>query len=465
MNKKKFLKILEEKLWILDETERKDIINEYKDNIEEKIKHGKTEEEAVSDFGDINVLAKEILSAYKINPDYKNGKEKDTKETTKEWIDKGEGWIKKTASSLSDFTKKIMSDMKSSGQEWTIERFFEALIKIIIFLLSCALLKLPFYLIESLGIVILGTLFHPFDYVLIVIWKLLISIGYLIGCGILGVIMFKEYFQNSSSTKENSKKKQKLQINESKENEKNTIEKKKETTKENPIINIITTILKIIVVFTILFPLWMINIGLCFGIGLLIYLMFQGIIWIGPLLVIIAITIAFIHFTGIIHNITFKHKKIHLWPFIVSIVMFIIGCFLSFDQIVNINYYDTIPTNQFEQKTKVYKHDIKEFSEIEIETNYDSVIEKIVDNSLSPNQIIIKAEYYDFLEIVQDIDVEYKTMNILLYHSQLFPININNKLNELIIDNLKNNTIYNYTELFKIKVTVYANEQTMHKID
>ena len=463
MNKKKFLKILEEKLWILDETERKDIINEYKDNIEEKIKHGKTEEEAVSDFGDINVLAKEILSAYKINPDYKN--EKEPKETAKEWIDKGEGWIKETASSLSDFTKKIMSDMKSSGQDWTIERFFEVLIKIIIFLICCALLKLPFYVIESLGIAILGTVFHPFDYVLIVIWKLVISIGYLIGCGILGVIMFKEYFQNNTPQKDNHKKKEKLQISETKENEKNTIEKKKEQKTENPILKILTTILKIIVVFTILLPLWMINIGLCFGIGLLIYLMFQGIFWTGPLLVIIAITIAFIHVTGIIHNITFKHKKIHLWPFIVSIIMFIIGCFLSFDQIANINYYDTIPTNQFEQKTKVYKHDIKEYSEIDIETNYDSVIKKVVDNSLSPNQIIIKTEYYDFLEIDQNIDIEYKTMNILFYHSQLVPININNKLNELIISNLKNNTVYNYTELFKIKVTVYANEQTMHKID
>ena len=43
MTKKRFLKLLEEKLIILNEEERNDIINEYIDMIDEKVKHGKTE--------------------------------------------------------------------------------------------------------------------------------------------------------------------------------------------------------------------------------------------------------------------------------------------------------------------------------------------------------------------------------------------------------------------------------------
>jgi len=66
MNKKEFIRLLEEKLKILEENELKDIINEYKDTIDEKVKHGKSEEEAVSDFGDVDELTKEILKAYKI---------------------------------------------------------------------------------------------------------------------------------------------------------------------------------------------------------------------------------------------------------------------------------------------------------------------------------------------------------------------------------------------------------------
>ncbi|MBS7021215.1 MAG: DUF1700 domain-containing protein, partial [Firmicutes bacterium] len=71
MTKKKFLSELEKKLNVLNESEIKDIINEYSDIIDEKVKHGKTEKEAIEDFGKIEDLAKEILSAYKINPDYK----------------------------------------------------------------------------------------------------------------------------------------------------------------------------------------------------------------------------------------------------------------------------------------------------------------------------------------------------------------------------------------------------------
>ena len=62
MNKKKFLKLLEEKLQIFSEEERNDILNEYKDTIEEKVKHGSSEEEAVADFGSIEELSREILA-------------------------------------------------------------------------------------------------------------------------------------------------------------------------------------------------------------------------------------------------------------------------------------------------------------------------------------------------------------------------------------------------------------------
>ena len=70
MNKKEFLEKVEKKLSVLDEKERKDILDEYKDTISEKVKHGQSEEEAVADFGDIDELVKEVLSAYKIDPDY-----------------------------------------------------------------------------------------------------------------------------------------------------------------------------------------------------------------------------------------------------------------------------------------------------------------------------------------------------------------------------------------------------------
>ena len=63
--------------------EKKDIINEYSDIIDEKVKHGKTEEESVKEFGNIDELAEEILKAYKINPNYNKS---DLSEKTNDFI-------------------------------------------------------------------------------------------------------------------------------------------------------------------------------------------------------------------------------------------------------------------------------------------------------------------------------------------------------------------------------------------
>ena len=77
MNKLQFLNQLRVKLEILSDKEIKDIMDEYSDTIDQKVQEGKTEEEAVKDFGDINELAQEILQAYKIDPNKKSKKGSD----------------------------------------------------------------------------------------------------------------------------------------------------------------------------------------------------------------------------------------------------------------------------------------------------------------------------------------------------------------------------------------------------
>lgn len=66
MDKREFLKELGKYLEILEEQEQQDILNEYSQHIEMKMKKGMSEEEAIEDFGDLEVLAAEILSAYHI---------------------------------------------------------------------------------------------------------------------------------------------------------------------------------------------------------------------------------------------------------------------------------------------------------------------------------------------------------------------------------------------------------------
>ena len=67
MNRFEFVNRLNGKLYLLKDNERRDIIDEYVGHINMKMKEGKSEAEAIKDFGDVDELAHEILSAYHID--------------------------------------------------------------------------------------------------------------------------------------------------------------------------------------------------------------------------------------------------------------------------------------------------------------------------------------------------------------------------------------------------------------
>ena len=68
MNKEGFLKELESHLRVLDDKEQQDILDEYAQHIDLKMKSGLSEEEAIRDFGNIGELAADILEAYHVDP-------------------------------------------------------------------------------------------------------------------------------------------------------------------------------------------------------------------------------------------------------------------------------------------------------------------------------------------------------------------------------------------------------------
>ncbi len=68
MNKEQFVEYMNKKLAVIKEEERKDIIDEYCNHIDEKVGEGMSEEEVIEGFGDIDEMIKEILDAYNIDP-------------------------------------------------------------------------------------------------------------------------------------------------------------------------------------------------------------------------------------------------------------------------------------------------------------------------------------------------------------------------------------------------------------
>ena len=70
MNKEMFLKELSDRLQILNEKERQDLLDEYAQHIDMKIENGMSEEDAVKDFGALEELCAELLDVYHINSEY-----------------------------------------------------------------------------------------------------------------------------------------------------------------------------------------------------------------------------------------------------------------------------------------------------------------------------------------------------------------------------------------------------------
>ena len=70
MTKTEFLTFLEQRLMVLNDSERADLLNEYEEHIDMKMESGLSEEEAIQGFGDPEELVKELLDAYHLNTEY-----------------------------------------------------------------------------------------------------------------------------------------------------------------------------------------------------------------------------------------------------------------------------------------------------------------------------------------------------------------------------------------------------------
>lgn len=134
MNKKTFLGNLRKRLNVLSKDEVDDILEEYEGYINEKVSSGKSEEDAIKDFGSFDSLVKEILSAYKLNENYEDSVKK--KNLFSEFIDNSVSFLK-------DLVRNIGSRSKSDIIKFVFE--FIAL------LLFIAILKIPVIIIEDAG--------------------------------------------------------------------------------------------------------------------------------------------------------------------------------------------------------------------------------------------------------------------------------------------------------------------------
>lgn len=443
MTKDKFLKSLEKKLNVLSEEEKNDIIAEYEDIIDEKIKHGKTEEEAIKEFGDINELSKEILSAYKINPEYSD-KDKNV-------LDDCEDLIKKGAKKLTEVTEEVANNIKTSNVDFTMEKVFELVIKFVIALLALAVLKIPFYIISEIGEGIFTMGFAPFNHITISIWKVLVEIVYVALCILIIFTLINKWI------KENTK-----EVNEEiKEDKKSDNIEPKKKVKNDGCKNLILILIKIFVCITILFPLLFVIIGMIFALVFVVYLLIKGIEIYGILILLIGIIGLFIFLGDLIYGILFKNKVPCIWTVLIDIILIGVGSLMTFDYFISFEYINDLPQDNYKFDSIIYEENITKTTTI----NNDN-IDIEIDNSLEDNRVKIKVEYYkEFYDIEKEIEYDEEIDYIYFHHIYTNKkFSINNLVTTNIIKDIKNKKIYNYSLLNDIKITVYTNDKTKNLI-
>lgn len=450
MNKKEFLDKLEKKLSILDESERKDILDEYKDTISEKVKHGQSEEEAVADFGDVDELVKEILSAYKIDPDFE-GKDENT---FNKLLSDGEDLIKKGADKLAKTSKGLASDFKRTNKEINLSLVFEIVIKIIITIFLIGILRLPFMLIYEVGKGMLDSIFAPFEMIFSFLFGVLLLIVYLSLCVLVIVSLFKGYFKHDDTALEDAHKEEEENKN-SEVKEKSSVKKGRSTLGEAIIL-----IIKIWVVIFIMVPAVFVDLCILFGLCLAIIYLIKGINLFGLGILLLGCLIMCTWFIKLIYGILFKAKKVNVIPLIISIILMMVGGLLFADMIINIDYYDKVPSN-IKKESKSYEYKIDERTVI---SNLNGYTEEIV-KDMKDGEIKVEVDYYKEATKIKIDDYDAGDYRRIAFVNNYTGINPTKFMYNNFIDNLKDNKIYNYNDVYAFNIKVYGNEKTLEMVE
>ena len=431
MNKSSFISKLKKNLKILDENEVKDIVDEYSEIIDEKIKNGKTEEAAIKDFGDVNELCKEILKAYKINPKF----------TDTDVKFDFENFIKNISIKLSNFTKGLVEDVKKHD-DITLDFVFAVIIKAIILLVIFAIIGLPFLIICKLGYAIFEIAFFPLNFLLSILWGMLIWILYFVVCVLISIRMFKD---NIKQTTKIVKKNKIAKINE---------EKKDENIKENKIkkdevVNILKEIAKIFIFIFIILHLIFVDLGIVIAICFTIYYLIIGIDLLGILFILLGLLVFFGYISNQLSNLFNKKIEFKFYPFLIFIILLGIGIILSFNTFKDIKYIE-YANNDISK----YSYIIENKVNLYLEGNY----EIIHNEEMKDNELVIEVYYNnDFVTIDEQ---QSKNRIVILSTDKGF----SNWYNDC-INNLKDKKIVNYSKVSELYFKVYGNRQTIDNIN
>lgn len=434
MKKKEFLEKLRKKLSILEESEVEDIIEEYGGYIDEKIDSGASEEEAVSSFGSIDELSKELLSAYKV-------KVKEEKEDP----------IGNFASKVLHTIDKLI-DILSKKSPKEIVRF---VVEIFILLVIIGLLHIPVAMLVGLGKDVFYILSSPLNRIFFMIWRFVLEFAYFI----LAIILFIRIFDARYLKHVEVKKEKKVHVPKKEER------KPKNIVEENQFKGVISTISELIVkicvfllkfmAICILFCISFYLIGMAIVLVFCIYLLVHGVIYFGFYLVMISLFLLGLIFFWILFNFVLDRKNNGVKMFVslsVSFVLLGVGCGIAAIEVTETEFINSPPSDIATETL------MEELTMNEDTIFIGNISDYVVDNSLE--NVLVEYRYYPIgttmsTRITKDDDCVYLDWNLKnIYLKREF-------LDHMIRD-LSEKKVYNY--YIEPTIVITANEKNIELI-
>ncbi len=314
MNKEKFLETLRKKLSILEESEIEDILIEYEGYIEEKMKEGCTEEEAVKSMGDVRELAKDLLSAYKIKPEKSPTKNEDT------------------FNNFLDSVVKVFERICDIFSHKSFEEIIKFMVELVFIFILIGLCKIPFSIISEIGNDMIGEITYPHVLYTFLhgLWNFILELAYFIFAVLMFVKLFKKRFLEEENLETVSTKKERTKNSEKKEHI--VSETKKEEHFETSRISdtLFKTLSSIgmafvkLILFLLLIGVIFYLIGMSCVVGVSTYLLFIGVTYFGLYIIFISLFLLGILIFIFLFNIIFNHKTRTTMLLIFSLVSVIL---------------------------------------------------------------------------------------------------------------------------------------------
>ncbi len=452
MSKEKFLERLRKKLSILESSEIDDIINEYDGYIEEKIKKGFTEEEAVKSMGEVDELAKELLSAYKIKTDGEN-----------------HGSI----NNLIDSFIHIFDQIVSMFADKSFNEIIKFILEIVCIFIIIAICRIPFEIIGSIGRGFLSVFSTPIYHVFASIWSFILNVVYLIFAILLFVKIFESRYlgETTNFVIQNKKEKKEEPIEEMKEekkivSKKGTLKEKKQEVKSFGIVDSLVKVCLLFLKFILLFVLLGVAcyiVGMSVAIGLSIYLLIRGVFYFGIYLILFALfTLGILAFL-FLFNFIFDRKNRVGVLLILSLISFIalgVGAGVCTLEVAN----TTIIYSEDKENIKTEEYRFKMNDQLVLSSYIYDTQDIIIDDSLD-DEIKVVYSYNDrYLSIQTNPSIDKNdSFDVLRMRYYIKGVRYSKEFFDEIIENLKNKTFV-ARSFDQVDIKLYMSSKTKEQL-